>query len=65
MQLAQAILDASRHEMNALSRYVAGEVTLEEDDADNDGTVDITPEGIAAAMRAWAYMQQHQADGDV
>jgi hypothetical protein len=64
MSLAQAISQADAKALADLAAYVAKEVALEGRPVAKEGEVDIDPEAVIAAMRAWAFMQIHQPDGD-
>ena len=65
MGLAKAISDARPRELSDLAIYVASEIEMEGVNVGEGEHHDITPEAIAAAIKAWAYMQQNNADGDV
>ncbi|MEP6019043.1 MAG: hypothetical protein ABJ251_11260 [Paracoccaceae bacterium] len=65
MGLANAISAAKTRELSDLSAYVASEIEMEGVNVGEGDHRAIAPEAIAAALKAWAYMQQNSADGDV
>jgi len=57
--LAQAIADASHHDMQDMSAFIVAECEMVTQDGEGD-MVDIDHEELIKAFKAWAYMHTNE-----